>query len=117
MDGIDPFEEGGGGPVAAAQEALMQATAGRLRLAMRFMELSSADEFGLLVGASGTAVRNWTGGARHLPPVWHMVVLCARSDFTLDWIYRGDTTGLSPSTHRRLLEMALRSGGADETVA
>lgn len=87
--------------MAKDTQALMDATARRLRAIMQDLELETVDDLAVLVSAARSRVSNWLN-AYHLPPVKYMIRICEKTNLSLDWIYRGRSDGLSYAAVIRL---------------
>jgi hypothetical protein len=80
---------------------LIKQVALRLEAIMRDTGMQTVKDLADEVGASRSQVSNWLN-RYHLPPVPYMIVLCGQKGLTLDWIYRGDPSGLSYGAAKRL---------------
>jgi len=70
----------------------LEAMGRRLEVARRVYRLSQV-EFCTAVHISPTAYNSYEKG-RKRPVIENAIALCERYDLTLDWIYRGDPSGL-----------------------
>lgn len=68
---------------------------------MEDMGLQTVDDLARVVGAKRSAASNWIN-AYHLPPVKYMKALKRHTNITLDWIYDGDSSGLTYAASIRL---------------
>jgi transcriptional regulator with XRE-family HTH domain len=87
--------------MARDKHELMNRTGERLRALMSDLDIDTVEGFAELIGASRSQASNWLNGY-HLAPVRNMVTLCEETKVTLDWIYRGDGSGLTYATQIRL---------------
>jgi hypothetical protein len=74
----------------------------RLRITAAELGLPTATLFAEHIGLERPAVDAWFNG-KALVPVQCMLPICERYYITLDWIYRGDASGLPMSRGIRLL--------------
>jgi hypothetical protein len=80
---------------------LIRQVALRLEAIMKDTGMQTVKDLADEVGASRSQVSNWLN-RYHLPPVPYMISLCEQKGLTLDWIYRGDPSGLSYAAAKRL---------------
>lgn len=88
----------------------LQEVAQRLRATRAALGLTQ-EQLAAEIGVTRTAYTNWEGGSA-LPDVLAMSRLAERFGATLDWIYRGDMSGLRLSLATRLQEPRLVSSQA-----
>ena len=75
----------------------------RLETAAKVLDKKQVD-MGTVAGASPQAWNNYVHGARPLP-IDAAISLCNRFGLTLDWIYRGDPSGLPRALADKLAPM------------
>ena len=83
-----------GRPTAAIPEGVsLDAIAFRLSLTRRVFDLAQKD-FCSAAGISPNTYNQYENGKKR-PAIENAIALCDRYGLTLDWIYRGNTVGLS----------------------
>lgn len=87
----------------------------RLRLFRRAMGLGSVEQAAKLINAERTRWQNWESGLSILPVVKAVELRHLYPALSLDWLYAGDSSGLTARTIDTLRAQALRD--TEEEVA
>lgn len=85
----------------------LPAIAARLLATRLALGYEKQKDFAAKAGVSPTAYNNWEGAVKR-PGVEAAIQLCTAFGLTLDWIYRGDASGLPHGLAIKLLEAARR---------
>jgi transcriptional regulator with XRE-family HTH domain len=87
------------------------AIAARLKATREALGYSSQKEFADRAGVTTTAYNNWERGKKR-PDIESAIRLCTEYALTLDWIYRGDATGLPHGVAVKVLDPRRQRGGS-----
>lgn len=87
-----------------------QAIADRLEIARRALDYRTQHVFAATIGVSPQKWNNYVS-ARDRVSLDTALDLCRKHRLTLDWIYRGDRSGLPVALARRIEEMSAKIDG------
>jgi transcriptional regulator with XRE-family HTH domain len=88
----------------------------RLALTRIALGFENQKEFYLATGLGASAYSMWESG-NNFPRVEHMMRLCQEFGLTLDWIYRGDISGLPYTLAMRIRQVIAERQDAFGDVA
>lgn len=81
-----------------------------LRAAMGYAKRGDQASFAAWLGFTSSQWNNWEGGSKQ-PALGSAIKICQKTGATLDWIYRGERSGLPVHLSTRLPDHEKKASG------